>query len=286
MKKLIIATLPPVEVTTVAGLSPGQGGIMLIDSATPNVLVTSLAGVGKDEKFQVVYKTQGGKLEVSPEITVNEIKEAASIGYNVGIKQKWTVTPILPAVQAKNMEWIVKLIDTTGGNLSVDQKTFNVIHFGTDYTAQTLVDAFVTAINAGDFKAVASRTGSAGTSKLVIEAPTPETHFSVAVDGELEKTLVVLTTKNVPASGTFKKMQALEAECESYDKGITNKVMYPVIRPVTEVLPGNYNRHIFKLNLKYNNKDGMAQVRAHSYTLFIASTTALNPLGKVIFDAI
>lgn len=279
MKQLIIATLPGAA-TTVAALTAGQGGF-LVDINNPNNVAISLDAVEKDRKIQIVHKTKSGKVQVSDVFSMDEIAEAIYVAYNAGTKQKWVVTPVLPAVQVKGMEFIVKIIDTTPGNLSVDQKSFSVFHTGTDFTATTLGNAFRALINAAGLKVVAS-----GTTTLILEASTPDNHFSVAVDGDMELSTVSNTVKNIPSSGTTEKMKALEADCESYAQGITNKTMYPVVRPVTEVADGNYNRHVFTIMSKYANKDGMVPVRAHRKTLHIASTAANNPLGKVLFDAI
>jgi hypothetical protein len=202
MKQLIVASLPALA-TTVQDLAPGEGGF-LTDIENPNAVAIDLDGVDKDAKIQVVHKTKKGKVQVSPVFTLNQIAEALYKVYNAGTKQKWTITPVIPAVQERGMEWTVKLVDTTGGNLSVDQKSFNVVHSGVDFTAASLVAAFKEKINNSTFKAVAT-----GTDTLIVEAETPDNHFSVAVDNEMENAGVVLTTKAMPSSGASHSQKVL-----------------------------------------------------------------------------
>ena len=280
MKQLIIAALCA-EGANLTTMQPQTGGFFLLEGDTPNAVVRDLTGVTPKELIQVVYKNSKGKLQTSQPFTLSEVVKGEFLGANAGQKQKWTVTPVIPSTQVKGMEWIVKLIDTSGGNVSLEVKTFNVVHTGVDFTAETLCDAFRTVINNGDFDVVAS-----GTTTLILEASTPETHFRVAVDGEMENAAVALTTQNFPACGTAAKMKEIEAMCESYSGGITNKVMYPVVRPDSEIENSDYHQHIFIIKPKYSVKDGSVPTREHATKLYIASTTEFNPLGKVLFDVI
>jgi hypothetical protein len=283
MKQLIISNLSGTAATTLAdltGVTAKLGAIYLPDRTGNNVVNAFPGDMKASEPFQIIYKKSTGQVMTSPVLTLDSIVKAEYMGYSAGTKQKWTIVPELPAAQQRGMEWIVKVIDTTGGNLSVEGKAYTVIHTGTDYTAETLVDAFVTAINKSNFGFTADNVAD----DLVIEVDSPNEHVSISVDGEMEQASITLTTQNIPSSGTTVAMKALEAECESYSEGITNKVQYPVVRPESEVTAGNYNMHLFVFDAAYNNKDGMEPKRAHRLKLYVAHTTALNPLGALIFD--
>jgi len=220
-------------------LAAGQYGIVPADSSMlpTDTFAITLAGfiaadantnANEKRQFKVVTRRSATDLTLycSPEFSLSEIVRYQKIAYSAGTAQVTTITPVLPATQYPGDIYTIKLIDLTTGTMPMLRKSFQVVHTGTDFTATTVGDAFRAQINADeDFAITAS-----GTTTLILTADKDIT-FASATDDLASVFTTVLTTKMIPATGTLAKVLALEQECNSYQFGVWNKVLFPKVAP-------------------------------------------------------
>jgi len=271
-KQLFIPTGLEVAGTAISAMTAGRAGFY--DGDADN-LVDDLDLVSRKAPLQIVWKKSDGSIESSNIFTIEDIVSVSKAGYDAGTAQVVTITPALPATQAKGDIYTLKVIITTPGTAVMQKKTYEVINTtGVDFTATTLGNAFRSLINADSEIPVTAT----GTTTLILTADIDE-NFRVATDDNMAAAGVVYTTNMDLSFGTPAKIKDLEAECESYGQGITNKVGFPVKRPDSEVGSGNYDVYIVALELKGKNVDSANPSKYEDLTLYIAEPTGAGVVG-------
>lgn len=216
----------------------GEGAnIQATDSFIATIVgYVATAGVNSLERkgFHFVSRRADGSLDLSPVIKLSEITKITKLSYNAGTAQVLTITPVLPGTQKKGDAYTIKLIDISApSTIPMTRKNFQVVHVGIDFTTTTLCDAFRTLINANIDLLI---TGT-GVATLILTGNNPEVAFASATDDLGSAFTTVLTTKNIPSVGTLVKVLALEQECNSYQFGVWNKVLFDKPAP-SKVQPG------------------------------------------------
>ncbi len=242
------------------------------------------------DKLQLVYRRADGSPESSPIFSPADIVKASKIVPSAGTAQVTNVTLVVPATQSVGDEWIVKIIDTTLGTRAPQHYNFSVYHTGTDYTVETLTNAFETKINANtELKITADNNGNV----LRLTAQNTMFTFRVAVDANAEFSTIDYATPNVPAAGTPEVISALEEYTQSFGRGLTNKTAVPIKQPVSQVNPAaSYTLYIFDMLIPTPDYAGIASARTAKYKMYIAEADAddvgagTNHIGHVLYDLV
>jgi len=274
MKQFMVAFPIGVTATAIGSLANSTTSFVGRGAATSLHVISSFT----KSPYQLWNKKANGVIETSFEFTNNEIVKVSKLLYNAGIQQVTTITPgTFPAVQKLGDEYILKIINTTPGTMNLPTKTFVAVRKGVDFTATTLCDAFRALIGTNaDLKVVSS-----GTTTLVLTGQTADNHFRVAVNGNFVNAGVVYTNANTPSQGTSAKVKALEAECMSWGKGVTNKVQFADI-PATEVGTGNYDITVIEIAQSGGvDASGMKNQKVERKMLYIAETAGTSPIGTL-----
>jgi len=254
--------------TEISALAAGEAGFFI---AGTTVAVADLDLAAKNDLFQILAKRADGTYIASAPFTLSDIVNVASAAPSDGTVQSTNVTPVLPTTQVIGDEYIVRVIETTNGNRTNERKTFYVLNKGVDFTVATLVDALVAAIGTNLNVHV---TAVDGATKLILKSTDPNKHFRVAVDGKLATAVIAYATPNAPSSGKTAQVAELEAECESFADGITNKVGFPVKRPSSQVDEDDYTITTIVMDKKGFNSDSANPVKYDDLTIYIAETTS------------
>ncbi len=254
--------------TQISALSNGEAGFFQVGSTQA---VADLDTLSVNTLLQIIAKRANGAFQSSAAFRLADVVIASSAAPSAGTVQSTDITPILPATQAVGDEYIVRIIETSKGNRTNPRKTFSVQNVnGVDFTVATLIDALVARIGSD---ATVHVTAVDGTTKLTLTGADPSVHFRVAVDGLLASAGISYAQNNVPASGKTAQVKALEAECESFADGVTNKVFFPVNRPDSMVTGDNYTIYTFEMDKKGHASDTANPVKYDDLTIYIAETT-------------
>lgn len=297
MKQLFIPTGLSSQ-STVGDLEAGKAAFMVYNGSEPaltNTLV-DFTDLANDEEFSIVWKRSDNTVATSMPMTLNNCTGYDFAEYDAGTAQETSITPVDPSgfAQDKGDVYTLKVIKTYPATFSLDSHTYEVVHTGTDFTSATLIDAFVTAINTTDLEA-SKRLGIKAEDsdpKLNLigydwsaSAEDPETHFQVACSEYLQGSTISYDTDNIPAIGTYKKIAALEEECESFSTGIQNKVKFPVKRPISQADSSTtYDIAVLYFVKNIPNKDGTQAVNSEKFKIYIAEDTDHVPSIQVAYQ--
>ena len=276
---VLTAGAVPANALAVSAIVDGKAGIAV--EGTSVVKAAPAAG----DKIQVVGIGLDGTPEVSAVFSPSNIVKASVIAPSAGTPQVVSITLAVPATQKKGDEWIVKIMDTTIATRAPKMVTVSVYHTGVDLTNVTLTNAFVAKINALKLGVVASNVGNV----LTLTGADTVKSFRYAVDNLAETSLVVYTTTNVPAAGTPEVIKALEEYLQSFGRGVTNKITYPVKKPASNVeAAATYTLYVFDMLIPVPDYAGVGSARTAAYKLYIAEADALeaNHIGKLIADLV
>lgn len=277
---VIKAGAAPADGTTLQAIANGKAGF-----AVEGTSVTK-AAIEKADKVQLIAKRADGSPEVSPVFSAEDIVKKSVITYSAGTAQASHITFVLPATQNLRDEYMVKIIDTTLGTRAPQVNNISVYHNGTDFTSATLIDAFVAKIN----DAKLGVTASVDNGKLKITADNTVTTFRLAVDMMAAQSVIEYTTSNIPAAGTPEVIEALESYLQSFGRGITNRVEYPVKTPESQVEAGvTYTLYIYDMLISTPDYAGVGSPRYSSYKMYLAEVddtgvdgADVNHVGKVL----
>lgn len=276
---IVKAGAAPADALAISSIVAGKAGFAVEGTSAVK------AAIEAGDRVQLIAKRADGSPEVSAVFSPGDVVKKSVIAPSAGTAQVSQITLDIPAGQAKNDEWIVKVIETTPGTRAAKTYNFSVFHKGTDFTANTLTDAFVAKINAAGIGITASNAADV----LVLTADNTVTTFRLAVDAMAELSVIEYTTSNVPAAGTPEVIAALEKELQSFGRGITNQTEYPVKKPDSQVESGaTYTLYVFDMLIKTPDYSGVASQRTATYKLYIAEADALaaNHVGKVLSDLV
>ena len=263
------------DTTQISALADGEAGFF---KAGSTAAIADLDTLSKREVFQIIAKRADGTLAASAGFTLDDIIKVEKIAPSNGTVQSTEIVPVLPATQAPGDEYIVRIIETTKGNRTNARKSFSVFRGANDFTVATLIDALVAKIGTNMNVHV---TAVDGTTKLVLNGTDPEKHFRVAVDGKLAYSVISYPTPNSPSNGKAAQIAALEADCESFSDGISNKVGFPVNRPASQVTGDDYTLYVITMDKKGKNIDSANPVKYDDLTIYIAETTG--EVGEEIY---
>ncbi len=273
--------------TEISALATGEAGFF---KAGTTVAVADLDLLGKSDLIQIIAKRADGTYSTSSAFTLSDIVSVNSAAASDGTVQSTDITPVLPATQVEGDSYTLRVVETTNGNRTNERKSFEVVNKGVDFTVASLIDAFVALVGTNLNVHV---TAVDGTTKLTLNSTDPNRHFRVAVDGKFKFSVINYATPNAPASGKAAQVAALEAECESFADGITNKVGFPVNRPNSQVTEDDYTIVTVAMDKKGHNVDSANPVKYDDLTLYIAETTsevgaelvkAINGLAEIADD--
>lgn len=280
-------------------LAAGEWGIVPANSSmvTTDNFITDLTGfipadeateANMNKKLKIVSRRSASDVTLycSPSFALSDVVKYSFVAYGAGTKQVTTITSVLPAVQKTGDIYTIKIIDLSSGTFPMLKKSYQVVHIGTDFTTTTVLDGMRTLINADtDFNIVAT-----GTTTLILTAATVDQTFATATSDAASIFTTVLTTKNIPSTGTLAKVQALEQECNSYQFGVYNKVLFAKTAP-TKVQPTEttFDYYILELKNLYNPVDGGKYVGNMPLKLYIieksGATNSFGDLLKATFTA-
>lgn len=271
---------------TSANFTAGSMAISL--NSAPTTATQASEILYATDKFQIWQRSLNADTNyfVSPLLSIGELVSYKKIGYDGGTAQITYVTPTLPTTQIVGDTYRLTIVDTTPGTAALTKYHYEVRHTGTDYTVDTLVDAFVALVNAdANINVTASPDGGTAT-YLILTGDTKFNHFRVAYEGEASAT-ITYQTDLVPATGTYAQIYNLETEFKSHAKGITNRVLYPVKDYTYEANSSyNYDLSIFHFKLQKPAKHGMSSVDFEDYYLYIAERTGLTYPMFTLLDTV
>jgi hypothetical protein len=269
------------------GIVPATSSMISTDGFTTDL--TGYIGVGgatdpslEALKFKLVTRRSSTDLNFycSPAFSLSQITKYSYVPYSAGTAQVTTITPVLPATQYTGDVYSIKLIDLTTGTQPMLRKTFQVVHVGTDFTTTTVMDAFRTLINADeDFSFVVAT----GTTTLILTLSKDYT-LATATDDLASVFTTVLTTKMIPSTGTLAKITALEQECNSYQYGVYNKVLFPKTAP-SKMQPSQttFDQYILEIANPFSPVDGSKMQANNPLKLYIVETAgATNSFGDLL----
>lgn len=263
--------------TNLSEITRGKAAIVIAGTT----VVADPAKLNDNTRIQLIHRRLDGSPETSPVFSKKDIVNSSVIPFSEGTAQKVEITPVLPAVQTRGMEFMVKVIMTTMGTRVPDKFNVSVFHKGTDYTAQTLAEALAAKINARNIEVSASVVAG----KLVLTGKNTVVSFRIAVDAYMSDALVAYTVTGIPASGTPEFVANLESYLNSFGRGITNKTEYPTKAPASQV--GNestYKMYVLDMLLPIPDHAGTGNARTASYKMYLAEADELdtNHVGKLL----
>lgn len=220
------------------------------------IAYTALAATGEKE---IQFSSLG---QTTALLDAGEVKSVVKQAYAAGTAQVSTVT--LPAsFPAGETDFFVKIIVTTPGTKDLPEKTVSAT------TAVGIRDA----INAQGLRADSVLYGFTATvsgQAVTITAPL-NNHFRMAAS---VGSTFAYTTKYSPTIGSAAKVAELEDECLPYS-GVTNKIWYPVVKPVSAVTAGaTYDVLSMEALTVAKSKDGSG-TKVEDHKIYVALNTAI-----------
>lgn len=269
----------PAKGLPIASIVAGKAGITLEGTS----VVEDAPAVG--DKVQIISKGLDNTPEVSTTFSPKDIVKKSIIAPTTGIAQVSKITLVVPDTQKRGDIWSVKLIDATFGTRSPAVTNIIVYREASDYTVETLTDAFVTKINTAKLGITATNVADV----LTLTADDTATAFRLAIDNMTEGSTIEYTTSNVHAAGTPAVIKALESYLKSFDRGIPSQTFTPVNMPSSNVEDtATYTLYVFDMLIPTPDCAGVGYARAANYKLYIAEADAdvNNHVGKLIADLV